>query len=256
MTIYPFGCGTASIGTGGEEGNYKIENIQDRNWNTRWQNDDDNETVILYFDYGEGMTSTYLALGNHNLQDINYGIKFEYGTGGVGGSFISDGYLVGSAGAYHDYVAANSDIWLETFVSPGAYRYYKLTIENKNGVKPYISVLSYGQSYALNANYSLNGSRGLHIGNEQMSTAGGQMFVNNLYSQKRRFELSWDDINETDHDYWEDAIFPAIQGSLYPFFIKDIDDTLYYVRCLNNDLPMSDIEYQLYSFNLSLIEEN
>jgi len=256
VAIYPYGCGTATIVTGGEESDYKIENIQDRNINTRWQNDNDNEEVVIDFNFGSTIQPTYLALANHNLQDTSYGIKFQYGHGGVGGSFVSDGYSIGAAGTFHDYVAANTSIWLETFSAPSASQYFRLTIEDKNGTKPYISVVSFGVAYSLGANYSLSGSRGIFYGNEKAETPGGHIFVNNIHGSKKRFELSWDDINETDHDYWEDNIFPAIQGSLYPFFISDIDDTIYYVRCLNDELPMSDIEYQLYSFNLSLIQEN
>ena len=257
VIIYPWGCGTASITTGGEESDYVIENISDRNWNSRWQNDDNNETVQIDFDFGSTIQPDYLILANHNLQDTGYGIKFEYGTGGVGGSFSAVDYLVGSAGAYHDYVAANDPIWKETFTAPGsAYQYYRLTIEDKNGTKPYISIISFGVKKTLNANYSLGGSRGLVYGNEKMETTGGQIKVNNLWGSKRKFELSWDDIAETDHDAWEDDIFSEIQGSLYPFFIEDIDSSVYYVRCLNDELLFNDIEYQLYSFNLTLIEEN
>lgn len=257
VIIYPWGCGTPSITTGGEESGYPIENISDRNWNSRWQNDDNNEEVVIDFDFGSAIQPDYLILANHNLTDTSYGIKFQYGTGGVGGSFSSAGYQLGDAGTFHDYVSGNSPIWREALTAPGsAYQYYRLTIENKNGTKPYISVISFGVKKTLNANYSLGGSRGLAYGNERRETTGGQIKVNNLWGSKRRFELSWDDIEETDHDYWEDDIFEEIQGSLYPFFIEDIDSEIYYVRCLNDELPFNDIEYQLYGFNLTLIEEN
>lgn len=257
VIIYPHGCGTPSINGGGEESGYPIENISDRNINTYWKNDDNNEVVTLDFDYGSAIQPDYFILAGHNLQDTGYGIKLEYSDDGVGGSFVSDGYLIGSGGAYHDYVAANSSIWREALTAPGsAYQYYRLTIENLNGTKPYVSVVSFGVKKTLNANYSLGGSRGLAYGNERRETTGGQIKVNNLWGSKRRFELSWDDIAETDHDYWEDDIFAEIKGSLYPFFIEDMDGELYYVRCLNDELPMTDIEYQLYSFNLTLIEEN
>lgn len=255
VAIYPYSCGTAVIVTGGEEGDYKIENIQDRNWNTRWQNDDANETVVLDFDYGSTLAPTYLILANHNLQDVSYGIKFQYGHGGTGGSFLSDGYLVGSSGAYHAYVAANSSIWLETFAAPAASQYFRLTIENKNGVKPYISIVSFGIAYTLGANYSWGGSRGNAYGNERRETPGGHIFVNNLAGAKKQFSLSFDDINETDKGYWN-TVFALIQGSFYPFFIADFDGTLYCVRMLNDSLDITDNEYQLYSLSINLIQEN
>jgi len=256
IVIYPQPITSGvSINAGGEESGKPIENLTDMNINTTWQNDDNNETVTIDWDFGSNIDPNYLIIANHNLTDTDYGIKFIQGSGGVGGSFVVEEYLLGDAGTYHDYTSSDTPIWLETFDEPQQVeRYYRLEIENNNGVKPEIGMVVFGDYITLNANYNLGGSRGDGYKTEIRERDGGQIYANQLANERKRFVLSWDDIAETDHDYWE-TIFSLIQGRLYPFFFTDIDSVKYLVRSEQDELQQTDNEYQLYSFSLNLLEE-
>ena len=259
IVIYPDDCYTPSIYTGGEEGDMKIENLLYRNWNTFWQNDYNDENVLIDFDTGGDLIRpNYLALGNHNLNDTDYGIKFQYGTGGTGASFTSAGYLLGAAGAYHDYVGANENIWLETLTAPATgYQYFRLTIENSTGVKPKIAVVSFGVSVNLKINYE-NGSssRGYVYNNVSRETIGGQIKTNLLSDIKASFNLSFNYLDEVDKNKWQNDIFEELEAENNPFFFKDVDDNSYYVRITNGDLMFNDSGFQNYAHSISFIEES
>jgi len=258
FTIYHRGFDSSrpiTIQIGGEDTGYPIENLEDRNYYTKWQNDNNNEEVEIDFDAGAAIAPDYFAIINHNLTDTNYGIKLEYGTGGVGGSFSSVGYLLGGAATYEDYAVGDSPIWLEIFTAPGSsYQYYRFTIEDKNGTKPNLAVVMLGVAQEFSGSYNWGASVGEAYGNERSRTPGGHYKVNQNWGPKNRFELDFDDFNETDKTAWQ-AVMDEVQGSLYPFVIKDIDDNLYYVRLIQDSMLFNLIEYQMYGNSIILEEE-
>jgi len=244
-----------TINGGGEESGYPIENLEDGNWNTTWMNALDTEEVTIDMDFGSSAQPTSLILGNHNLTDINYGIKLQNGTGGVGGSFSGDEWLIGSGVDYENYTASDEDLWVESLNPSNSRQYYRLTIENKNGVKPEIGVFIICIKYTMGLNYSLGASLGKFYGTEKRITTGGQQKSNQLHGAKNRFQLSFDDIDETDKGYF-DSIMDEIQGSLYPFVFTDIDGTHYYVRKQEENNFHDLVEYQIYNKQWILVEEN
>ena len=259
IRVYPGGCHTPSIYEGGEEGDHVIENLQYRSWNTFWENDNNNEDVRIDFDTGGDLIRpNYLILGNHNLTDTGKGIKFQYGTGGTGASFTSQGYMLGSAGSYSDYVTADENIWVSTFTAPtDGYRYFRLKIENNVGYKPKIAVVSFGRYVDLNINYD-NGSssRGYVYKSERTQTIGGQWKTNLMSEKKAVFNLSFSHLDEIEKDYWAGDIFETLEVENKPFFFMDVDDNHYYVRITDGELILGDSGFHNFTHSISMIEES
>jgi hypothetical protein len=256
LTLYPYGLITnqVSIYAGGEDTGYPIENLTDFNWNTFWQNDNNDEEVILDFDMGLAISVNYLILANHNLNDNDYGIKFSAGHGGIGSSYVADAYVIGSSGAFHDYSSDDGNIWIEEYTLPATYQYFRLTIENKSGTKPYIGIIGFGgNKLLLTANYSFGSSKGYVNNNDIFETDGGIQYLNNLWSNKLKWSLKFDDLSETDKGYL-DTFIQYTRGSFRPFFIKFIDGTEYYVRLTQDELIFDETEYQLYNTQMNLLQ--
>jgi len=257
IVFYPMSFDKSiTIQVGGEQSGYPIENLEDGNWNTTWMNGNDTEAVQIDFDFGTGIKPVWFCIGNHNLTDTGKGIKLSQGDTGVGAAYNELEFLIGNGG-YHDYVSANSGLWIETFSAPNsAERYYRLYIEDTTGTKPEIAFISMGTTvFTMNLNYSLGASLGRFYGTEKRITTGGQVKSNQLHGVKEQFQLSFDDIAETDKGFF-DAIFTQIQGSLYPFVFTDIDGTNYYVRKQEENNFHDLVEYQIYNKQWTLIEEN
>jgi len=255
IVFYPqdFSNMTITITTGGEQTGYPKENLEDGNWNTTWMNALDTEEVTIDIDLGADYVCTYFALGNHNLTNTGRGIKVAYDDNN-NGAYAALGYVVGSAGIFHDYTSADEDIWIETFAA-SSFRYWRLIIEDLAGTKPEIGVISLLVKYTMGLNYSLGASLGEFYGTEKRVTTGGQVKSNQNHGVKNRFQLPFDDIDETDKGYF-DNIMDQIQGSLYPLFFTDIDGTHYYVRKQEENNFHDLVEHELYNKQWILIEEN
>jgi len=108
-----------------EASGFPKENLQDRSPET-WFKPTVTTAVRIDMDFGSGSerAADSLILCGHDLFTQSSGIKLAWDAS----SFPADeGFVIGNGG-YHGAVSADEPIWRETFIDPGAKRYWSLYI--------------------------------------------------------------------------------------------------------------------------------
>ena len=254
MFLYPYTINQdfLTLTVGGEETGQPLKNLYDADWNTFFQNDTADEDVTIDIDFTENRDTDYLTLGKHNYTDTSTGIKLSWDSN-QDGNYSALTYLIGSGGAFHDYTTADGEIWIETFSSVTK-RYYRLELESRAALKRFIGVMSLGAVKDVN-NYNLGNQRGDIYHNADTVSPGGIVRVISNWGGKQEINISYDDIPQADLDAWLKVADNA-NGDVYPFFIKDYEDTEYYVRFTESGVNFRKIEHELYAMSTKLIQEN
>lgn len=253
--IYPttLNTGETTITTGGSLSGFPKDNLEDKNWGTVWKNDTAAETVTLDFDLSSDHDVDYLTLGLHNIATSGTGIKFAWDTNN-NGAYSALTYLVGSSGAYHPFEADNAVIWVETFTQVTK-RYFRLIVEAVASFTPEFHLIGMGEMVQPKPNYSNDADFRYNYGSEKFNTDGGQIKANKNHGQKREWNIQFDNFPEVDKTAY-DTLIAESEGGKNPFFISDLDGENHYVRLMQNNLSPIQNEHELYSNNLTLLEES
>lgn len=253
--IYPktLNTGEVTVTTGGSLSGFPKDNLEDKNWGTVWKNDTAAEIVTLDFDLGSDNDVDYLTLGLHNITTSNIGIKFAWDTNN-NGAYSGLTYLVGSAGAFHAFEDANAVIWIENFTQVTK-RYFRFIVENVASFTPEFHIIGMGEKISPMPNYNNDADLGYNYGSEKFQTDGGQIKANKNHKQKREWQIQFENFDETDKIAY-DTLLAEIDGGKNPFFISDLDGENHYVRLMQNNLSPIQNEHELYSNNLTLLEES
>lgn len=249
---------TLTLDTLDEAVGYPIENIQDRNINTKWKTDTDDIVGYVQVDLGSARNCDYIILGSHNYTSALLGIALSSCTAGDG-DFTPEAWAIGSAGpTYHDYTSGDITNWMEIFNSVNK-RYWRLYLEQTINFNVEIAAIFLGikwshdhnpelpvgeeSGYKVRMNEAEGGARFSQIANTTVRKEWDYDYKYIIASEKTKFET------------WRDAIYMSDRLSRYPFFFSDDTGTsLYYVRAAGK-LSLKEQAYNVWQTRISLEEE-
>jgi len=240
----------------GSNTSYPVTNLSDRNKNVYWKALNANTSGYIDIDLSANRTCSYIILGNHNYTSTSIGIKLAYDSNNDG-NYSSVYYVLGDAGSYHDYVAANVTNWLEVFSEQGSNkRYWRLYLEAQGaGTYQQIANIFIGFHFEHSVNWDYgDGLLGPVYGVETGETTGGIRRRQLNHDRRNIWEYGFSYIDET-HKTNMETFLDSVYGSYYPFYMADENGTLYYVGLVNNEFPYKHIQYQLYGIRLRIEEE-
>ena len=235
-----------------EAAGFEVENLQDYNINTSWKGTTTGNQNIE-FDFGASHDVKYFAL-NHSLS-LNSFVRLY---GDNSSDYSTEVAIHGAV----QVVAGNSPMLLVEFPSTVDYRYYRLKMSGASAV-PEIFLFYIGTPYDMSIQPSYNGFLGGISnpgGGEKVykpivsESAAGARFANQVMTPRRRWEYIFELITGTDYQKLTNLI-DDVDGSLRPFVFQDIDETLYFVRLLNEMIGGSPRSFNLYDTAPIIMEE-
>lgn len=255
VTFYYHSMESSTLSTAiATEANYPLVNLNDRCKDIYWKENGDGAGHIQIDLGSTALTIDKVILGSHNLTSTSHGIKLSYCTDGDG-NFTPEFFVVGSAGAYHDYVTGDVTNWLEPFVAQeAAKQYWRLYMEAMGSAKQ-IGTIFLVDSFAHGVNWSFTGGKlGFEYGIEERRTVSGAKRTQKNHGRRRTWSYRFEWIDET-HRTALETFLGVVEGNRYPFFFADEDENLYFVRLKNPDMILDHMVYQQYDFNIELEEE-
>jgi len=250
--------GSVALTSGTADSGFEIENLLDLNKHVQFKAAGDASTILVIdIDLGAARTVDSFIMGNHGYNDTGLGIKLAYDDAGVG-DYASLTYRLGSAVAYHDYVAANAVNWYESITSTSA-RYWRIYIEPIGaGNTNEIGNIFLGALWEHANNPEFGVREGYKYLTEMGKTKAGIVHsqLNNSNAQ-RMWSYNYQYIiasEKTNFENWLDDIKGNQQLSHYPFFLIDCEDNIYYVR-LDGLVEFQEQAYQVWQTTINLEEE-
>jgi len=250
-----------TIGTMTSNSDFPLTNLNDVDKNTKWKEGTGNTSGYIQIDLGETRTIDYLILVNHNYSNTGVGIKLETNLIDDGTFSDTEIFRIGTDVSYHDYEAANANIWFESVQSISK-RYWRLHLEAMGaGTYQEIGAIFMGAAFDFdhNPNYEIPEDSGYIVNINE--TIGGSRFSQIANTTVRRsWELEYELIQsaeKTNLETFRDNIFMDLNGGLsrYPFVFTDDSGSNYYFARARGSLLFTPMAYQLYSTKLRFEEE-
>jgi len=238
---------TITIATLGEDASQPKENFQDTNENTKWKAGTSNVSGHFQFDLGSTRAVDFLILGAHNYSTTFIGIKLSHDDNDDSG-FGDETFNIGSLGAYHDFVTADLNTWLETF-STFTKRHWRLYLEAQGSTTfQEIGTVYLGTTFQPTLNRNWGQREGKLTNVSQRSTIGQQQFTNKNGVIRKTFSLiHFRDIQETQKDNTLTFI-QNVENNHIPFYFDPIGDgSEIFVRMQGSEHGLHDTDFQNYN---------
>jgi len=244
---------TITVNSFGTDANHTVNNLYDRCKSLYWKSGNANTSGSLDIDLGVARACTSLVLGSHNYTSTSVGIKLAVGTTDDG-NFANLEFVVGDAGSYHNYAAANATNWLETFNSTNK-RYWRLALQAMGSATyQQLGTIFLGATFAHTINWNYGGELGSQWGVEMRETAGGIRRRQKNHDERKSWAFTFEYMNETHHTNLM-TFLRAVYGNYYPFFFSDEAGSLYYVSMASNRHARPNTQYQFYNYPMVMEEE-
>jgi hypothetical protein len=260
-----------------ENTSFRSDNVADRNWHAFWRCPS-NGHLEMVLDMGEAKTGsvpggggdvTHLVFFGHNIDtSVNWlgalwlrvnSLDDASWSTGSNQDFISN-VSYDSYGTTLDATADRPGLWLCPFeqtatgVGKQYWKVYMTTV--KGTTTPPLQLGGFLISPQLKFTVTPNQPRqlGVSYGHDIQKTHSGIQFRFERQKKRRSWNLEWTHLQSADSSafltFWD-----AIRGGLYPFLLKDVDGSLYWVEVdMPRGLQYQETRYLDYRYPLRVVE--